>query len=242
MPERSATSRDMIPPAAVVIVAAGRGERFGAADKVFAPLRGRPLLAYALDAAEQSAARDIVLVVGEHTRAAAAALVACGEWPKVRAVVTGGARRQDSVAAGVRAVAPDIAVVAVHDGARPLAKPALFDACLAAAAESGAAIAAIPVADTLKRVAGDEIVATVPRDGLWAAQTPQAFRRDLLVHALASPEAGNGTFTDEAALCEALGLSVRVVPGSRANLKVTRPDDLAIAAALLAQLSGCDVR
>lgn len=233
------------PRAAAVIVAAGRGQRFGAADKVFLPLGGRPLLAHVLDAVAASAIAGVVLVVGEHTRGRTEALLAGGGWRLPVAVVAGGERRQDSVAAGVAAVPSEAEVVVVHDGARPLADGALFDRCAAAAALTGAAIAAVPVSDTLKRAAPAEpgevaagapwrVAATVPRDGLWAAQTPQAFRRDRLVAALAHPAAQAGTFTDEAALFEALGWPVALVPGSATNLKVTHPDDLLVAEALLA--------
>ncbi len=227
--------------AAAVVVAAGRGERFGAADKVFLPLAGRPMLAHVLDAvhaAELVAA--VVLVVGVHTRERAERLLAEGAWRLPVTVVTGGERRQDSVAAGVAAVPADTEVVVVHDGARPLVAGGLFDRAAAAAVEVGAAIAAVPVTDTLKRAAGDgpsgaEMVgATVPREGLWAAQTPQAFRRDRLAAALADPAAAATTFTDEAALFEHLGWPVALVQGHRGNIKVTHPEDLALAEALLA--------
>nr|MBA3416350.1 2-C-methyl-D-erythritol 2,4-cyclodiphosphate synthase [Chloroflexia bacterium] len=138
--------------------------------------------------------------------------------------------RQDSVVAGLAAT-PAAEVVVVHDGARPLASAALFDACVAAARETGAAIAAVPVADTLKLVEAGRIVRTVDRAGVWAAQTPQAFRRALLLELFA--RAGERSVTDEAALCEALAIPVAVVEGSPANIKVTRPGDLAVAEALL---------
>ena len=223
------------PTAAAVIVGAGRGARFGAADKIIASLAGRPVLAYSLDAVQSAATIEaIVVVAGEHTQEIVVELTASGKWPKVVATVTGGDRRQDSVAAGLAAVPAGIDLVAVHDAARPLAPPALFDACLAAARHSGAAIAAIPVADTLKRVAGGRIVATVSRESLWAAQTPQAFRLDLLRRAFTEANERRLDVTDEASLLEALGIPVSVVPGSLANLKITRPEDLAFAEALVA--------
>ena len=220
--------------AAVVIVAAGSGTRFGAPDKVLLPLNGQPVLAHALDSAEAAATvRDAVVVVGDHTRVAVETLIGAGPWTKVRRVVVGGARRQDSVVRGAAAVAGDVSIVVVHDGARPLAPASLFDACARAAWERGAAIAAVPVADTLKRVAGDRIAATVSRDGLWAAQTPQAFRRDVLARAFAFGDRDPAGVTDEAALVEALGEPVFVVEGRFDNLKITRQDDLALAHALL---------
>jgi len=220
------------PRAAAVLVAAGRGERLGLPEKVLLPLAGQPMIAHALTALEQAVSiNDVVLVVGTHTREAIAALVAAGPWRKIRAIVDGGPRRQDSVALGVAATPESAEVVVVHDAARPLSPAALFDRCVAAAAATGAAIAAIPVADTLKRVADDRITSTVSREGLWAAQTPQAFHRRLLLDAMA--RAGERTVTDEAALCEALAIPVAVVPGSPRNLKITRPADLPLAEALL---------
>jgi 2-C-methyl-D-erythritol 4-phosphate cytidylyltransferase len=219
-----------------VIVAAGRGIRFGAADKALVSLKGRPVLAYSLDAAESSAAIDaIVVVAGHHTLDAIIELTASGQWSKIFAIVTGGERRQDSVAAGLAAIPRATELVAVHDAARPLAPPSLFDACIAAASRRGAAIAATPVADTLKRVEEGVIIETVSRESLWAAQTPQAFRLDLLEQAFAAAAERRLDVTDEASLLEALGIDVAVVPSSLANLKMTRPEDLAIAEALLAR-------
>jgi 2-C-methyl-D-erythritol 4-phosphate cytidylyltransferase/2-C-methyl-D-erythritol 2,4-cyclodiphosphate synthase len=151
----------------------------------------------------------------------------------VRAIVTGGERRHDSVAAGLAELPEEVAIIVIHDGARPLAEAALFDRCARAAARSpgGAAIAAIPVADTMKRVTDGSIAETVDRTGLWAAQTPQAFRLETLRRVMAA--APGGEITDEARLCELAGIPVAVVPGSPANLKVTHPEDIAVADALL---------
>lgn len=225
--------------ASAVVVAAGKGERFGQAGKVLAPLLDRPALAWTLDALEVSrAAGDVVVVAGEHTRGGIEALLATGSWPKVRTVVLGGARRQDSVLAGLTATAAR-EVVLIHDAARPLATSAQFDACAAAARESGAAIIARPVPDTLKRVRGDLIEATVPREGLWAAQTPQGFRRDLVLDAFATVLGRSGEFTDEASLLEALGQPVRVIRSEGLNLKITLPEDVPVVEALLrARLAG----
>jgi 2-C-methyl-D-erythritol 4-phosphate cytidylyltransferase len=224
------------PRVSAIVVAAGRGERFGAADKILRPLAGRPLLLHVLEAIDAaSTVQDVILVVGEHTRPAIERLLADGERRKPIRVVIGGARRQDSVELGLRATAPDTGIVAIHDAGRPLVTAALFDRCVAAALERGAAIAAVPVTDTIKRVAAGLVLETVPRDDLWAAQTPQVFRRSLLLDAFARPLARTATFTDEAGLCEALGLPVAIVLGERLNLKVTQPEDLAIAEALLAR-------
>ena len=190
------------------------------------------MLAWSLLALERAATiGSVIVVAGSHTREAIAGLVRDGGFGKVQAVVAGGERRQDSVAAGLAVLPAGIEIVAIHDAARPLAGSDLFDHCVQSAADNGAAIAATPVADTLKRVDTGVITGTVDRAGLWAAQTPQAFRLDVLLRAIAA-NAGE-TVTDEARLCEAVGVPVVVVPASLANLKVTHPEDIAVAEALL---------
>jgi 2-C-methyl-D-erythritol 4-phosphate cytidylyltransferase/2-C-methyl-D-erythritol 2,4-cyclodiphosphate synthase len=217
---------------AAVVVAAGRGERLGAPHKVVLPLAGRPMLAWSLRALELAETiGPIVVVAGPHTLDAVAQIVRDEGFTRVLAIVPGGERRQDSVGAGLAALPDAIEIVVIHDGARPLAEPALFDRCAAAAAESGAAIAATPVADTLKRVMEGAIEETVDRAGLWAAQTPQAFRLESLRGAMAGGSGEN--FTDEARLYEVSGLPVAVVPSSPANLKVTHAEDIPVAEALL---------
>ena len=214
------------------MVAAGRGERLGMPRKALLTLAGRPMLAWSLAALERAETIGAVVVVaGAHIEDDVARLVRDGDFAKVAAIVPGGERRQDSVAAGLAALSPGIAIVAIHDAARPLAEPELFDRCVLAAAESGAAIAAAPVADTLKRVADGVIRETVDRTALWAAQTPQAFQLDLLRRAMAA--CGDRQVTDDALLCEAVGVPVTVVPSTAANLKVTHDEDIAIAEALL---------
>jgi 2-C-methyl-D-erythritol 4-phosphate cytidylyltransferase/2-C-methyl-D-erythritol 2,4-cyclodiphosphate synthase len=217
---------------AAVVVAAGRGERLGAPDKVVLPLAGRPMLAWSLHALEQAETiGPVVVVAGSHTLAAVGRLVHDEGIAKVQAIVAGGARRQDSVAAGLEALPEGVEIVVIHDGARPLTEPELFDRCAAEAAERGAAIAATPVSDTLKQVTEGTIKATVDRAGLWAAQTPQAFRLESLRRAMTV--GSRETVTDEASLCEISGLPVTVVPSSLANMKVTRAEDIPVADALL---------
>jgi 2-C-methyl-D-erythritol 4-phosphate cytidylyltransferase/2-C-methyl-D-erythritol 2,4-cyclodiphosphate synthase len=190
------------------------------------------MLAWSLSALDRTRTiGSVVVVAGVHTLEAVAHLVRDGGFSRVQAIVAGGERRQDSVAVGLAALPEQTEIVVIHDGARPLANAELFDRCVQAATESGAAIAAIPVADTLKRVDGQVIRGTVDRSGLWAAQTPQAFRLETLRRALAA-SAGEDV-TDEARLCEAVGIPVTVVPASLANLKVTHPEDIAVADALL---------
>jgi 2-C-methyl-D-erythritol 2,4-cyclodiphosphate synthase/2-C-methyl-D-erythritol 4-phosphate cytidylyltransferase len=195
------------------------------------------MLAWSLRALEQAKTiGPVVVVAGSHTLAAVGRLVRDEGFAKVHAIVAGGARRQDSVAAGLEALPEAIEIVVIHDGARPLTEPELFDRCVAAAAESGAAIAATPVSDTLKQVTEGVIRATVDRAGLWAAQTPQAFRLESLSQAMTF--GANETATDEARLCELAGLAVTVVPSSLANLKVTRAEDIPVADALLRYRGG----
>lgn len=221
--------------AAAVIVAAGTGTRFGDRAKVLARVGGRPVLAWVLDAVETSETiRESIVVTGDHTEASIRAVVADGCWSKLVTLVTGGATRQRSVAAGVRAVPEDLPVVLVHDGARPLVTSGDFDRCAAAAVTYGGAIVAIPVPDTVKRVRDGKIVTTIDRSDLWAAQTPQGFDRDRLLEACAVADRENREFTDEASIFEFLGWPVTVVPGSRANLKVTHPEDLELANAMIA--------
>ena len=206
----------------------------GGADKLFAPLAGRPLLAHSLDAFQRCPAVErVVLVLSERNRRQGEALVEGGAFSKVEAVCLGGGRRQDSVRAGLSALeglAPHDWVV-VHDGARPLVTPALIEAGLAAACETGAAACAVPVQDTVKEVdEGGLVRKTLDRERLWLVQTPQVFRYDMLRDA---HRRGRAYATDDASLVEALGQRVRLYVGSRRNLKVTTPQDLALAEALL---------
>jgi 2-C-methyl-D-erythritol 4-phosphate cytidylyltransferase len=217
-----------------VIVGAGRGERIGDRDKVFLALDGRPLLAYSVAAFNASRPiQFIALVLAEHQLDRGRALVDEWRWRKVVAVCAGGERRQDSVRAGLAAL-PPCDLVAVHDAARPLVTTDLIRRGVEAATATGAAIAAVPVKDTIKRVGSDGlIVETPPREALWMAQTPQVARRDALERAYAFADERGLATTDEAGLLEAAGFPVAVYAGSYDNLKVTTPEDLAMAAALL---------
>jgi 2-C-methyl-D-erythritol 4-phosphate cytidylyltransferase len=203
----------------------------GGLDKVFAPLLGRPLVAYALDALwAHPDVRDAVLVLSAGGIERGRRLLAEGPWPTTWRVCEGGARRQDSVRLGLEALG-DADWVLVHDAARPCADAGLLSRVMEAARETGAAAAAVPVTDTIKVVdSGGTVVETPDRERLWAFQTPQVFRRDLLLRA----HALNGaTATDDSALVERLGHPVRVSPGSPSNLKVTTPADLILAEAIL---------
>jgi 2-C-methyl-D-erythritol 4-phosphate cytidylyltransferase/2-C-methyl-D-erythritol 2,4-cyclodiphosphate synthase len=211
----------------------------GGIDKLAAEIDGRPLLAWTLTALTAAPEVGRIVVV---TSADRRAEVAAADWlPGVVVdVVAGGERRQESVHAGFIALdrggADETGVVLVHDAARPLVDAALVAAVAEATARFGAAIPIVPVAETLKRVDGGLVGATVDRTGLGAAQTPQGVRRDLLRDAYRRfPPDGATTFTDEASLLEACSIAVHVVPGDPGNLKVTLPADLGRAALALAE-------
>ncbi|HET6194506.1 MAG TPA: bifunctional 2-C-methyl-D-erythritol 4-phosphate cytidylyltransferase/2-C-methyl-D-erythritol 2,4-cyclodiphosphate synthase [Acetobacteraceae bacterium] len=203
---------------AAILVAAGSGSRFGAeTPKQFLPLAGKPVIRLAAEALLRHVPR--LLPVGEAT-AIGEALAGLPHLPPV----AGGVSRQDSVRAGLEALAADPPdVVLVHDGARPVVPEHTVPALLEALETAAGAIPAVPVADTLKRVAGGVITATVPRDGLFRAQTPQAFRFAVLLAAHRSDVVGA---TDDASLLEAIGERVAIVPGSEDNIKLTYAEDL----------------
>ncbi len=173
----------------------------------------------------------MVVVVADDVREQAKSLLAPLRLPLRFA--SAGAERQQSVASGIAALDPECAIVAVHDAARPLVTPEAIAACVAAARSTGAAILATPVPDTVKRVDGDRIVATIPRADLWLAQTPQVFAAAVLRRAHADAPA-DLVATDDAALVERLGLPVAIVPSDPGNRKITTPADLAWAEAQLA--------
>jgi 2-C-methyl-D-erythritol 4-phosphate cytidylyltransferase/2-C-methyl-D-erythritol 2,4-cyclodiphosphate synthase len=205
-------------------------------DKVFVPVLRTPLLAYSLETFQRSPrVGDVAVVVSEPNLAAARELIAARGLTKIRAVAAGGARRQDSVRNGLNAL-PMAEWVAVHDGARPFVDEPMIERGMEAVAATGAAVAAIPVRDTIKEVDGARTVtATPPRESLWAAQTPQVFRRELLerCHREVLEDV-----TDDAAMVERLGGKVAVFEGSPWNIKVTTREDLVIAEAIAAHLQG----
>lgn len=218
----------------VVIPAAGLGARFSTnGNKVYTSLLGRPILAMTVNAfRRRSDVATITVVTGEED------LVRCREIVHAIApeanVIRGGATRQESVSLGLSAVPGDDDDIAmVHDGARPLVSDDIIDRCLEGQRRHGAAVAAIPVADTLKLASSNNIILrNVERDGLWAVQTPQVFPLGLLRRACELANAERFVGTDEASLVERMGVSVHLVEGSTANLKITRPGDVALAEAL----------
>ncbi len=201
-------------------------------DKLYAPLGGRPVIAATVEAFEAAASVDaVILVVADDRVAHCQALARERGWPKVRAICAGGASRSHSVANGLRALqSTPAAYVAVHDAARPFVSPELIDSTLAAAQQHGAAVPGIPIADTIRHVDGnDQACETLPRDALRAVQTPQIFARALLEQAYREQHARLASFTDDAAVVEATGAPIHVVPGDYGNMKITTPTDLAFA-------------
>ncbi len=213
-----------------IIAAAGSSRRMGGVDKVLALLGGEPILARVVDAFQRCNPIDqIVVVLSEQNLERGKQLVIKQGWSKVTDVCAGGRRRQDSVAVGLRRLS-NCDWVVIHDGARPLVTVDLINRGLEAAKETGAAVAAVPVADTIKMAGDDRIVhQTPPRQNLWAVQTPQVFGIKIITEAYSR---ANGDVTDDASLVEQLGYRVRGYMGSYDNIKITTPDDLALAEVL----------
>ena len=221
-----------------IIPAAGAGRRMGSAvEKQFLHLRGIPILARTLRVFDKSPEIDgIVLVVASQQRLALESEV-LGPYhcEKLLRVVDGGPERQDSVANGLRATPPECDLVVVHDGVRPLVSIDLLEAVVEAAHQYGAAIAAIPAGDTVKQAESKKVVATLERETIWLAQTPQVFRANLLRKAYEKAARDQAIVTDDAALLERIGAPVHLVLGSPENIKVTTPFDLVVAEAILTQ-------
>lgn len=216
----------------VVIVAAGSASRMGGIDKVMAPLGGEPMIARTVRAFQDcDAVKKIVVVTREDLILPITSL--CSGMDKVKAVVAGGSSRQESVHLGLNALSGEVQLVAVHDGARPLATWQLIDRVIRAANTYGAAAPAIPVKDTIKVVQGGVVKQTPDRAALFAVQTPQVFDFDLLRGALKKVEQEQLQVTDDCSAVEQMGMRVKIVEGDERNLKVTTPMDLKIAQMLL---------
>jgi len=212
-----------------IVPAAGQGSRLGGVDKVLFPLSGRLLIAYCLEALQNSPLIDeVVLVLRDLEKGRR--LVEAQGFSKVKSICPGGPRRQDSVREGLRHVAR-CDFVLIHDGARPFLTERLIREGIEAARETGAAVAAVPMTETIK-VAGQEgLVETTPsRSILFTAQTPQVFRFDIILKAY---ENSDGDVTDDSSLVEGLGVKVQLYPGSYDNIKITTPEDLALAEVLI---------
>ena len=219
----------------LLIAAAGSGRRMGAdRNKLLLPLAGRPLIAWTLDAAMKAEQISWIGLVGQEVdRDEIVSLLDNVQKPVVW--IQGGSTRQESVLRGLDALPEQAEHVLIHDGARCLAEPDLFDRCAVALEQSGALIAATPVTDTIKKVNGDGLIQETPlRSELWAAQTPQGFSVDQLRQGHAEALKKGWTVTDDASLYERLGWPVRVLDAGPSNIKVTTPFDLTVAEAVLA--------
>jgi 2-C-methyl-D-erythritol 4-phosphate cytidylyltransferase len=219
-----------------IIVAAGSGERFKSeVPKQFLQINGKPVIVHTIERISEAPSIDsIILVLAEERVPEFNARRA--EFPKVTAVVTGGSSRAGSVQNGLNAVSKACEIVAVHDGARPLVSIDEIERVVAKARETGAACLVVPVTDTVKSIRGGEITATLDRDKLRRALTPQVFKTEILKRAFEMADL-TSSVTDESYLVERLGHPVACVEGSLRNIKITYAEDLVLAAALISSNS-----
>ncbi len=217
-------------------MAAGESQRMNGVDKITAPLGGKLVLDRVVSVFQSCEFIDrIALVLSEQNLELGRSLASGQGWNKVSSICTGGPRRQDSVASGLKGLT-DCDWVIVHDGARPLVTPDLILKGLEAARETGAAIAAVPVTETIKTAGANMLVrGTPPRQELWTVQTPQVFRYDIIERAYREVKA---EVTDDSSLVEKLGIPVKLYMGAYDNIKITTPTDLSVAEALLKVRSG----
>ncbi len=214
-----------------IILAAGGSQRMGGVDKTLAFLEGIPVIVRAVFPFHSSPLIDkIVLVCSAENEAQCREIFQPEQWTKIAAICLGGERRQDSVQAGLKKLS-DCEWVLIHDGARPLVTEEIIELGMEAAKETGAAIAAMPVKDTIKVAGPDRVIMqTPPRPILFAAQTPQIFRFDIIDKAYREV---TGDFTDDSAAVEQTGVKVMLFEGSYRNIKITTPDDIACAEGLI---------
>ncbi|MEC1259933.1 2-C-methyl-D-erythritol 4-phosphate cytidylyltransferase [Bacillus swezeyi] len=218
----------------VVIPAAGQGKRMNAGkNKLFIKAKGIPVIIHTLKVFEEhDACKRIILVINEQEFSEFSTHLKQHHFTTPIEVVPGGKERQQSVFQGIKAAGQE-EMVLVHDGARPFIKQKHIEQLVNKAKQTGAAIVAVPVKDTIKRVQNDEVAGTIERSSLWAAQTPQAFRLSILMNAHLEAEAKGFLGTDDASLVEEAGGKVSIVEGDYQNIKLTTPDDLLVAEAIL---------
>jgi 2-C-methyl-D-erythritol 4-phosphate cytidylyltransferase len=232
-------SINSINKAIVIVPAAGLGKRFmEGSNKPFFALNGKPLLAWVLDIFEQSPLIEAVVpVVKEQDLGLCKGLIEAGQFTKVRAIVPGGIERQDSVYNGLKAINGHNGPVLVHDGARPFITQDIISRCVKGIEGFDGAIAAVPPKDTIKEASDDAVVTkTLDRNKLFLVQTPQAFMYETLWQAYQDAEKHEFYSTDDSALVERMGGKVNIVMGSYDNIKVTTPEDIQIAAAIIKRL------
>ncbi len=219
-----------------IIVAGGKSQRMASeVDKAFLSLGTRPVLAYSVETFDRCPEIDaIVLVVRKDRLSTANGMVKMFGFNKVQHIVAGGSSRQASVQNGLDALDEDVKLVAVHDGARPCVEESVIVETLKVAKRYGSGVTAVKMTDTVKEVLkGVTVSKTMDRDKLWSVQTPQTFKVDVLTAAYEHVKKNKISVTDEASAVELTGKEVRLVPGSRSNIKITTPDDLTLAAAML---------
>ena len=219
-----------------ILVAAGKGTRMGlGVEKLFLEINGCPVIGHTWRRFDQaSCVDDIIVVVREGTEAGFAALAARYQFRKPFQIVQGGAERQDSVWNGLEALPAGTEIVAIQDAARPCTSLELIAATIEAARETGAAVAAQPITDTIKESADGKLIErTLDRRRLWAVQTPQSFRTEVIRRAMSQVRLRGLLLTDDTAACELIGQPVRLVALHQPNPKVTRPEDLAYIESLL---------
>ena len=222
-----------------VIVAAGTASRMGGIDKVMAPLGGEPMIARTVRAFQDcDAISEIVIVTREDLIVPVSQLCRDFMLDKVTKVMVGGAERVLSVRIGVQEARRDAALIAIHDGARPLLSREVLEEVLKKAAVTGAAAPAIPMVDTIKRAERGVVVETMDRSSLWAVQTPQVFEASLIRAALEKAVADGETLTDDCAAVERIGMKVSLTRGDRENIKLTTPFDLMVGEAIIRQREG----
>jgi 2-C-methyl-D-erythritol 4-phosphate cytidylyltransferase len=221
-----------------IVLAAGEGRRIGGnTSKIFLPLAGRPLLLRTLDRVFSARTiENVVLVVAAHERVRCESLLrsdtALRDLPWL--VQTGGSTRRQSAKRGLEKIDAGADLVMIHDGARPFVSARLIDRCVEVAADKGAVIVGLPARDTIKFVSQDRRIQSTPeRSLLWEVQTPQVFKRELILEAHARADQDGLEVTDDALLVERLGKSVFVIDGERTNLKITVPEDVWVAEALI---------
>ncbi len=219
-----------------IITAAGSGTRLpGAVAKQYRPIGNKPLLAWTIAKFEEAACVDAIHLVvnGNDLNYTYESVVERFSFKKVERIVAGGKTRFDSILCGLRSVPENANLVFIHDGVRPLVTPAEIELVAREAETHDAAILALRQSETLKRVEDGFIIATLDRDKIWVAQTPQVFKYEAIISAYIQALESKREFTDDAAVCEAFGIGVRVVEGSPLNIKITTPDDLELARRLL---------
>ena len=226
----------MKPICTAVIVAAGKGKRMGTEiSKQFLPLNGKEILAHAVEKFEKAEnIRDIVLVTGLESVQDVKDMTEEYGWIKVVSVVAGGKERYDSVWNGLQEVSEDTNIVLIHDGVRPFVTEEILNDSICTAMEMGGCVAGVPAKDTIKVCNAENIAIDTPdRSTLWQIQTPQTFRKELILKAYAKAKEDGFTGTDDASLAEYSGFPVKVIMGSYRNIKITTKEDLLIGEAFL---------